>query len=276
VLTLPSGEYQIRIQTTADDAIAFDSGTVTLSPNTELTIAAVKRTESDGSSPVQLMVMDGTRASTIYDKDEQAELRVGHLVDGAPNVDVYVNDVQFSPLDSLVFKQVRGFLELDAAEYDLSVYVEGTSSSALIDANGVSLKAGKDYSVYAVGTSTPVALEPLVVEESRRSVATSAVLNLTHGAASNVAAMVDIYLTTSTGIDGSDPTVSDFAYKESISGLYVEEGSYYVTITVANQPGVVAIDSAPVSVVNGSVYQIVAIDDGNNGGFNLLMSETTD
>lgn len=80
----------------------------------------------------------------------------------------------------------------------------------------------------------------------------------------------------STGIDGSDPTVSDFVYKESINGLYVEEGSYYVTITVANQPDVVAIDSAPVSVVSGSVYQVVAIDDGNNGGFNLLVSETTD
>ncbi|WP_394250724.1 DUF4397 domain-containing protein [Vibrio profundi] len=276
VLTIPSGQYQIRIQTAADDAIAFDSGTVSLSPNTELTVAAVKRTETSGASPVQLMVMDGAGSSTIYDKDEQAELRVGHLVDGAPNVDVYVNDVQFAPLDSLAFKQIRGFLDLDADDYDLSVYVEGTSSPALIDADGVSLNAGKDYSVYAVGTSTPVALEPLVVEENRRSVATSAVLNVTHGAANDLAALVDIYLTTSTGIDGSDPTVSDFAYKESINGLYVEEGSYYVTITVANQPDVVAIDSAPVSVESGSVYQVVAIDDGNNGGFNLLVSETTD
>ncbi|MCX8856529.1 hypothetical protein NOL37_10550 [Vibrio parahaemolyticus] len=51
-----------------------------------------------------------------------------------------------------------------------------------------------DYSVYAVGVVSPVIdIEPLVVEDMRRAVATSATLNVTHAAANPVVAkMVDI------------------------------------------------------------------------------------
>lgn len=64
---------------------------------------------------------------------------------------------------------------------------------------------GMDYSVYVVGVVSPaIDIEPLIVEDMRRAVATSATLNLTHAAANPVAEMVDIYLTTSVGIEGSD------------------------------------------------------------------------
>lgn len=104
--------------------------------------------------------------------------------------------------------------------------------------------------------------------------ATSATLNLTHAAANSVAEVVDIYLTTSAGIEGSDPTITNFAYKESAKGWYVAAGTYYVTVTVAGNPD--AVDSLPVDLMNGVVYQVVAIDDGNNGGFNLLVDDITD
>ncbi len=104
----------------------------------------------------------------------------------------------------------------------------------------------------------------------RRAVATSATLNVTHAAANPVAEVVDIYLTTSVGIEGSDPTITNFAYKESAKGLYVAAGTYYVTVTVAGNP------DAVVDLMNGVVYQVVAIDDGNNGGFNLLVDDITD
>ncbi len=84
--------------------------------------------------------------------------------------------------------------------------------------------------------------------------ATSATLNLTHAAANSVAEVVDIYLTTSAGIEGSDPTITNFAYKESAKGLYVAAGTYYVTVTVAGNPDAVAVDSLPVDLMNGVVY----------------------
>jgi len=275
VLNIPAGEYQVRLA--VGDSVAFDSGTVSLAANSNLTIAAISTGDSNSTSPVKLLVLDGSGSSIIEDMGSQAEVRVGHLVDGAPIVDVNVNGAAFGPLADLAFKEIRGYLDLDAGAYDIDVYVDGTTTNPIIDVDGLMVAGGMDYSVYAVGVVSPaIDIEPLVVEDMRRAVATSATLNVTHAAANPVAEMVDIYLTTSAGIDGSDPTIANFAYKDSVQGLYVAEGTYYVTVTVAGDPSTVAIDSAPVNVMNGVVYQVVAIDDGNNGGFNLLVDDVTD
>lgn len=275
VLNIPAGEYQVRLA--VGDSVAFDSGTISLAANSNLTIAAISTGDSNSTSPVKLLVLDGSGSSIIEDMGSQAEVRVGHFVDGAPIVDVNVNGAAFGPLADLAFKEIRGYLDLDAGAYDIDVYVDGTTTNPIIDVDGLMVAGGMDYSVYAVGVVSPaIDIEPLVVEDMRRAVATSATLNVTHAAANPVAEMVDIYLTTSAGIDGSDPTVANFAYKDSVQGLYVAEGTYYVTVTVAGDPSTVAVDSAPVNVMNGVVYQVVAIDDGNNGGFNLLVDDVTD
>ncbi|MFH4859134.1 DUF4397 domain-containing protein [Vibrio diabolicus] len=275
VLNIPAGEYQVRLA--VGDSVAFDSGTISLAANSNLTIAAIGTGDSNSTSPVKLLVLDGSGSSIIEDMGSQAEVRVGHLVDGAPIVDVNVNGAAFGPLADLAFKEIRGYLDLDAGAYDIDVYVDGTTTNPIIDVDGLMVAGGMDYSVYAVGVVSPtIDIEPLVVEDMRRAVATSATLNVTHAAANPVAEMVDIYLTTSAGIDGSDPTIANFAYKDSVQGLYVAEGTYYVTVTVAGDPSTVAVDSAPVNVMNGVVYQVVAIDDGNNGGFNLLVDDVTD
>lgn len=275
VLNIPAGEYQVRLA--VGDSVAFDSGTISLAANSNLTIAAIGTGDSNSTSPVKLLVLDGSGSSIIEDMGSQAEVRVGHLVDGAPIVDVNVNGAAFGPLADLAFKEIRGYLGLDAGAYDIDVYVDGTTTNPIIDVDGLMVAGGMDYSVYAVGVVSPaIDIEPLVVEDMRRAVATSATLNVTHAAANPVAEMVDIYLTTSVGIEGSDPTITNFAYKESVKGLYVAAGTYYVTVTVAGNPDAVAIDSLPVDLINGVVYQVVAIDDGNNGGFNLLVDDITD
>ncbi|ELB2088929.1 DUF4397 domain-containing protein [Vibrio parahaemolyticus] len=275
VLNIPAGEYQVRLA--VGDSVAFDSGTISLAANSNLTIAAIGTGDSNSTSPVKLLVLDGSGSSIIEDMGSQAEVRVGHLVDGAPIVDVNVNGAAFGPLADLAFKEIRGYLGLDAGAYDFDVYVDGTTINPIIDVDGLMVAGGMDYSVYAVGVVSPaIDIEPLVVEDMRRAVATSATLNLTHAAANPVAEVVDIYLTTSAGIEGSDPTITNFAYKESAKGLYVAAGTYYVTVTVAGNPDAVAIDSLPVDLMNGVVYQVVAIDDGNNGGFNLLVNDITD
>ncbi|EGX7688232.1 DUF4397 domain-containing protein [Vibrio parahaemolyticus] len=275
VWNIPAGEYQVRLA--VGDSVAFDSGTISLAANSNLTIAAIGTGDSNSTSPVKLLVLDGSGSSIIEDMGSQAEVRVGHLVDGAPIVDVNVNGAAFGPLADLAFKEIRGYLGLDAGAYDIDVYVDGTTTNPIIDVDGLKVAGGMDYSVYAVGVVSPaIDIEPLVVEDMRRAVATSATLNVTHAAANPVAEMVDIYLTTSVGIEGSDPTITNFAYKESAKGLYVAAGTYYVTVTVAGNPDAVAIDSLPLDLMNGVVYQVVAIDDGNNGGFNLLVDDITD
>ncbi|MEZ8474524.1 DUF4397 domain-containing protein [Vibrio cyclitrophicus] len=276
VLNIPAGQYRVRLETVSGSAIAFDSGEITLSGGSELTIAAVPRADSNSASPVKLIVMDGKGSSLIYDMAETTEVRVGHLVDGAPNVDAYVNSTQFAPLDDLMFKEVRGFLDLAAGSYDIDIYETATTSPTFIDVDGLAVFTGMDYSVYAVGTVSNLNLEALVVPENRRPVATSAVLNITHAAANPIAALVDIYLTENVGISGSTPALSNVKFKDYANGIYVAAGSYYVTITVAGDPTTVAIDSAPATLADGVVYQVVAIDDVAGMGFNLLVSDTTD
>lgn len=275
VLNIPTGDYQVRLA--VGDTVAFDSGALPLAGNSNLTIAAIKTGDSTSVSPVKLLVLDGSGSSIIEDMGSQAEVRVGHLVDGAPVVDVHVDGAVFAPLADLAFKEIRGYLDLAPKAYDIDVFIDGTTTDPIIDVDGLEVMGGMDYSIYAVGVVTPdIAIEPLVVEDMRRAVATSATLNVTHAAANPVAEMVDIYLTSSAGIEGSDPAIANFAYKESVQGVYVAEGSYFVTVTVAGDPSTVAIDSAPVTVMNGVVYQVVAIDDGNNGGFNLIVDDITD
>ena len=276
VLNIPAGQYRVRLETVTGSAIAFDSGEITLSGGSELTIAAVPRADSNSTSPVKLKVMDGIGSSLIYDMSETAEVRVGHLVDGAPAVDVFVNSAKFAPLDGLMFKEIRGFLDLAAGSYDIDIYETGTTSPTFIDVDGLAVFAGMDYSIYAVGTVSPLNLEPLVVPENRRPVATSAVLNITHAAANPIAASVDIYLTENAGISGSTPALSDVKFKDYANGIYVAAGTYYVTITVAGDPSTIAVNSAQATLADGVVYQVVAIDDSAGTGFNLIVSDTTD
>ena len=280
VLNIPAGDYQVRLA--VGDTVAFDSGTIPLPANANLTIAAISTGDSNSTSPVKLMVLDGSGSSIIEDTGSQAEVRVGHLVEEAGAVDVNVNGSAFTTLSYPDFAPTpltRGegeYGNLDSGSYDIEV-VEQASGTVIITAPSVQLMGGSDYSIYAVGKpSSSVGIEPILVEDMRRAVATSATLNVTHAAANPVAGMVDIYLTTSAGIDGSDPAIANFAYKDSVQGVYVAEGSYFVTVTVAGDPNTVAIDSAPVTVMNGVVYQVVAIDDGNNGGFNLIVDDITD
>ncbi|UPR46898.1 DUF4397 domain-containing protein [Vibrio cyclitrophicus] len=274
VLNIPAGQYRVRLETVSGSAIAFDSGEISLPAGSELTIAAVPRADSNSASPVKLMVMDGSGSSLIYDMAETAEVRVGHLVNGAPTVDVFVNSAASADFADLMFKDITMFKDLVVGTYDLDIFADGTTTNALIDADGVAVFAGMDYSIYAIGTVSPLNLEPLVVPENRRPVATSAVLNITHAAANPIAASVDIYLTENVGIAGSTPALSNVKFKDYANGIYVAAGSYFVTITVAGQPSVVAIDSAPATLASGVVYQVVAIDGG--AGFNLIVSDTTD
>jgi hypothetical protein len=86
----------------------------------------------------------------------------------------------------------------------------------------------------------------------------------------------DLFLIENVGISGSTPALSDVKFKDYANGIYVAAGSYYVTITVAGDPSTVAIDSAPATLADGVVYQVVAIDDSMGTGFNLIVSDTTD
>ncbi|MDK9773146.1 DUF4397 domain-containing protein [Vibrio sp. B181a] len=266
VLNIPAGDYQVRL--VAGGNVAFDSGTIPLPANADLTIAAIKTGGTNSGSPVKLLVLDGMGSSIILNTGSKSELRVGHLVDGAPNVDVALDGNVV--LNDVMFKDISNYLSVDAGTYNATV--DAGLTDPIIDAD-VTLDSGMSYSVYAVGTAVPLAVEPLVVSDNRRSIATSAVLNVTHAAANPAAASVDVYLTPSQDISQSDPALANFAYKDSAQNVYVTAGDYFVTVTAPGDKTPV-IGPAPLPTLeNGMVYQAIAIDD--NGGFGLLVGDIT-
>ncbi|TDE23247.1 DUF4397 domain-containing protein [Vibrio owensii] len=266
VLNIPAGDYQVRL--VAGGNVAFDSGTIPLPANADLTIAAIKTGGTISGSPIKLLVLDGMGSSIILNTGSKSELRVGHLVDGAPNVDVALDGN--AVLNDVMFKDISNYLSVDAGTYNVTV--DAGLTDPIIDAD-VTLDSGMSYSVYAVGTVIPLAVEPLVVLDNRRSIATSAVLNVTHAAANPAAASVDVYLTPSQDISQSDPAIANFAYKDSAQNVYVTAGDYFVTVTAPSDKTPV-IGPAPLPTLeNGMVYQAIAIDD--NGGFGLLVGDIT-
>ncbi|WP_199479867.1 DUF4397 domain-containing protein [Vibrio harveyi] len=266
VLNIAAGDYQVRL--VAGGNVAFDSGTIPLPANADLTIAAIKTGGTISGSPVKLLVLDGMGSSIILNTGSKSELRVGHLVDGAPNVDVALDGNVV--LNDVMFKNISNYLSVDAGTYNATV--DAGLADPIIDAD-VTLDSGMSYSVYAVGTAVPLAVEPLVVSDNRRSIATSAVLNVTHAAANPAAASVDVYLTPSQDISQSDPALANFAYKDSAQNVYVTAGDYFVTVTAPGDKTPV-IGPAPLPTLeNGMVYQAIAIDD--NGGFGLLVGDIT-
>ncbi len=79
----------------------------------------------------------------------KAHVRFIHLSPNAPAVDITTNTgaVVFG---NYVFKQASAFTPLDAGTYDLQVRLAGTST-VVLDLSGISLTAGKIYTVFAKG-----------------------------------------------------------------------------------------------------------------------------
>jgi len=267
---VPAGDYQIRITPAGDPAtVVYDSGTVALADGADLLIAAVNNTGLTGESidlngepavvsPVSLVVLDGTESAEIRDINTPAELRVVHASPDAPNVDVVVNDA-LTILSDVPFPAVGPVQAVDPADYNVKVQATGNPSAVVIDAD-VTLDAGVVYDVLAINTLA--AIEPLVLTDDYRRIATEAKLRVIH--ASPTAAEVDIYLTDSEDISAATPVLTDVPFAENTGFLGLAGGSYFVTVTPAGDT-TPAIGPVPVTLEAGNLYTIIARDAVGGG-----------
>ena len=258
---VPAGSYQIRVTAAGNAAaVVFDSGTVDLASTRSLLIAAVQNTTT-GTAPISLVVQDVNGATQILDVATPAALRVVHASPDAPAVDVVVNDNFASPLVShLSFPEFTPFVNVAPATYNVKVTDSATQTLVPIDAS-VSPKAGISYSVLAVGTLAT--LEPLIVADDPRRVATQAKVRIIH--ASPAAQNVDIYVTApGANIGNVAPTLANVPFKANTGFLALAAGSYDVTVT-ATGTKIAAIGPATIAVVAGGVYTAVARDAPGGG-----------
>ena len=124
---------------------------------------------------------------------------------------------------------------------------------------------GVRYSLFAVGQLLDPAgetIEPLLLTDSGRAVATEAQLRVLHAAPT--APAVDVYLTTGSDISSATPVLKAVPFKADSGYLAVAAGDYQVTVTASGDKSPV-IGPLPVTLANGQVLTAAALSDSVGG-----------
>ena len=194
-----------------------------------------------------------------------SDVRILHAVADAPLVNVYVNDNLV--LGGVDFRVASGFLRLAAGSADIRVEaILPGGGLDVIDADNFPLPAGAKRTVIAVGTTAPLAIEPLVVVNPAGDVtAGNARLQVTHAAAG----VGEVYLAvTSPGfpIDQADYLGPiDFKDSTTSNGIEVPAGQYQVRVLVGTpspsfSDSDVVFDSGEITLPDGADLQAVAVN----------------
>lgn len=256
---VPAGDYQIRVTPEGSKTVVYDSGPVTLAGGSDLSIAAITNT-GNGDSPIKLVVMDGTGSTMLLDAATPASARIIHNSPDAPAVDVVINDAFDTPLlEDLAFPDFTAYVDTAPDTYNVKVTAANTTT-AVINAD-LTLAAGQRYSIYAVNFLD--AIEPVVLLDNNRRVATEARVRVVHGSPS--AGEVDIYVTApGADISGLDPALTAVPFKAESGYISLPGGTYQVQVTPTGSKDV-ALDSGPITIANGGIYTAVARDAAGGG-----------
>ena len=268
------GQYQVRVALPGTDTVVFDSGAVDLSAaGTDLIVAAVDSRYS-GDSPISLLAVgqDGSEIN-ILDADATASLRVVHNVSDAPAVDVVVNDNFTERLvTALEFPDFTGYVTPAPDDYNVKVVVSGTET-AVIDED-VTLEAGAYYTVLAVGSldaADNFAIEPLILADMPRRIATEAQVRIVHG--STLAGNVDIYVTPTEDIAAATPAFANVPFKAETGYVSLAAGDYVVTVTPTGSK-MSAIGPVTLTLEANKIYTAIARDgEGLTADVGLILMD---
>ena len=250
------GQYQVRIALPGTDTVVFDSGSLDLSTaGTDLVVAAIDSRFS-GESPVSLLAIgqDGSEMD-ILDADATSSVRVVHNVSDAPAVDVIVNDA-ITLVNALAFPDFTDYVPVAPETYNVKVAADADNSVVVIDAD-LALEAGAYYSVLAVGALGENTVEPLVLADMPRRVATEAKVRIVHG--STLAGEVDIYVTASEDISVAAPAFTAVPFKAETGYVALAAGDYVVTVTPTGSK-TAAIGPVALTLEANQIYTAVARD----------------
>lgn len=292
-VTVPAGEYRIRVTLAGTDTVVFDSGAsgLALAGGSDLLVTAIANTGA-GDAPISLLVADGEGSALVRDTDTPVALKVVHAAPTVGDAEVFVSSASLGLdhvelVDSIAYLGVvptaDSRVNVEAAnDYQVKVAQAGTGAeAALITADGVALTAGQAYTVVATGGSNGEDAQLLLTADDPRAIATEARVKVLHAAPA--AGVVDVYVTPAGSVSTSDilngdvtPTLNDFAFAAVTDYVSLAAGSYDIRV-VAGDGSLLAIDTS-VTLANGVVANVIAhgpdAADGTPDGFGLLI--TTD
>lgn len=175
----------------------------------------------------------------------QANVRVVHASPDAPAVDVYVNGTK--AITNLAFKEVSSWAQLPAGSYDVKVTATG-QTAGVIEAN-LTLEAGKNYSVVAVGKLAEIKPQ-VVVDDLSNLAANKARIRIVH--ASPDAPAVDV------AVKGGAVLVPNLAFPNASGYLEVDPMTIDAEVRAAGTT-TVALSVPGVNLQGGKIYTIYAL-----------------
>ncbi len=272
-----AGNYQIRVTLAGDPAtVVFDSGEIPLAADADLLIAAIENTGT-GTTPIQLVVLDGTAAAPLLDTNTPASAVAVHASPDAPAVDVLADDQATAANEALLLAEnveFTQFCEIPAvpapADYTLSVTPTGDPATVAL-AFDLSVVPAAEATAIVTGflaAGTP-AIQAVPLANDTRPVITEAKLRVVHSSPST--GNVDIFLLAD-GTDLNDasvtPTFGDVPFTADSGITPVAPGTYDVYVTPAGDKSIVAIEVQDLALAGGDVLDVIARDpqtDGSEG-----------
>lgn len=273
-LEVPAGDYQIRISLDDDtDTVVYDSGEISLAAGADLMIVAVDNV-GPGDSAVQLVVLDGTAASTLYDTNTPAAVVAAHLSPDAPNVDLLADDNSTMADEGLVLTTDIPFpaaCELGdiPAPGDYTISVVDTNDNTTVAATIQAVVAqGDEVTSIVAGSLGDASITDITLGTDTRSIITETKLRIVH--ASGSTPEVDLYLVAAgTDIANEDPAFEDVPFGADTGVLSIAAGTYdaYVTLADDKTP---AISLTGLVFAGGEVLDVIARDPATDGSEGAL------
>ncbi len=173
-LTIPAGQYRVRITLAGKKDVVYDSGTFRVHAREDLIAAAVlpKAGDLNQTSPVDLLVVR-TRGPNSLLKSKGAgeppppansvQLRALHASPEAPAVDVLVDEAK--AIENLSFGNFSDYKSALDGSRQVKINVAGTATSVL----SAVLDVEKDMTYSVVAYDTPAALKALVLKDQAKA-----------------------------------------------------------------------------------------------------------
>jgi len=259
VLTLNTGTYSVQVDGILPGGDAAVIGPVDLdfATDTIYTIAAVNNVAA--IEPVVISQPD------VAISPGSARLFVLHGAVAAPTVDVFVTapgaDLTASaPVGSFSFRETIGPAEVVAGDYQIRVTLAGDATTVVFDSGTLTLNDGDDLTITALPNVVATAL--------------AAPIKLVAMTGSGSLEIFDINQETSFQVVHASPDAPDvdvlvdggvlapsLAFPDATADFVVPSGTYNVQVTVAGNPGSIAIGPVDLDLLAGQRYSILAVGE---------------
>jgi hypothetical protein len=256
-IALDEGTYSIQVDGILPGGNATVIGPVDLdfSGDTIYTIAAVN--DVAAIEPVVISQPDTAVSAG------SARLFVLHGASAAPQVDVFVTtpgaDLSATaPVGTFAFRESIGPAEVTAGDYQIRVTAAGDPTAVVYDSGTVTLGDGADLTIAAVastsGGAAPISLVALDGSSSFEILDANTPTSLQVVHASPDAPAVDVV------VDGG-VLVPGLAFPDATGFVEVPAATYNVAVTVAGNPGAVAIGPVDLDLLAGTRYSVFAVGE---------------